>query len=874
MATENQQNTLEGNPSELPADHELFAGKVHEELSEREVFAGDEDLYKLLQDTATATKNPPAPAETDTAKPPIIPLIPFRRKHLSTLQKALILSIVAVTVMLIYSLIKPPPSASPRHSRKTVRYARIPPAPLKTSSSGKPHHLEQIETQKYEPPLQSNQALSLKVAEDFYLQNDYENAHWAYNRLLQNLPDIPQDPLLRDFLQLRIALSLLKTAQSLPQPDGETTRDQASRMLVTASNSPSPIVRLIANYHRSLLQMQRKQFLNAQTSLHQTIALISAVDLDKDWALSLKQDCHFLVAQCLTRSVLSLADADKDLPNDLWPNTMSSPEPFTGLTEAQLCSLLNSGSDQFNKALLGPKIRKLNQQDPLPHWSATCHGASIEEMLSRFAANADLDLSWASERTRPFSQAQNPARKRPVTLYLPTATTQQLITVAAGCAGLLARIDDNNTINIFNPDDYDALSEHISLLTHQAISLWQRFLLTFHDDRRIPNAHFALALLQAQNGRPADAIAQYKLVANRFSHTSLAPFAFLHSSRLKAGLHNHPGARQDLTNLVEQYPDTEIAGTACLQLAHATAKTGLVNEAARLYRKVYHLAPSSESQRTAALEAARCHFQQQDYHDAAKWLTRYITMAKEQKSEQLYQAYLLLGKTALALGKTQDACDAFRYALQGHLSPADYLETTLALIKACIQQERFVEALAILETTHTTQLAKKDSVQILLIKSRLFTAMGMVEKAVAALADFEQYLADQNLKAQISLELANCYITNNDLELASKKLIETILVVDPGPLAHQAQCQLAEVCLKLGQNQQAVSICSRLLNSHPDQLIRQKTLKLLAAAYTRENNYDQAALALLGRPNQAEITAQQTPPDTLGATDTSPHQVQ
>ncbi|MHC4417873.1 MAG: hypothetical protein ACYSU6_04720 [Planctomycetota bacterium] len=74
MATEDQQNTLEGNPSELPADHELFAGKVHEELSEREVFAGDEDLYKLLQDTATAAKTPPSPAETDTAKPPIIPL--------------------------------------------------------------------------------------------------------------------------------------------------------------------------------------------------------------------------------------------------------------------------------------------------------------------------------------------------------------------------------------------------------------------------------------------------------------------------------------------------------------------------------------------------------------------------------------------------------------------------------------------------------------------------------------------------------------------------------------------------------------------------------------------------------------------------------
>ena len=49
MATEYQQDILdESSDNQGPADAGLFAGEVHEELSDRETFAGDEDFYKLL----------------------------------------------------------------------------------------------------------------------------------------------------------------------------------------------------------------------------------------------------------------------------------------------------------------------------------------------------------------------------------------------------------------------------------------------------------------------------------------------------------------------------------------------------------------------------------------------------------------------------------------------------------------------------------------------------------------------------------------------------------------------------------------------------------------------------------------------------------
>jgi tetratricopeptide (TPR) repeat protein len=522
----------------------------------------------------------------------------------------------------------------------------------------------------------------------------------------------------------------------------------------------------------------------------------------------------------------------------------------------QLRSLLKSGSEQLNKALLGPQIQKLKNQDRLSRWSVTCHRAPIEELLARFAANADLDVSWPGDRQLALEPPTDAARKREVTLYLRDATAQQLVTVTAGCAGLFARLDENKTVNIFNPADYASLSEHISMLSRQAVSLWQRFLLTFHDDRHTPHAHFALGLLQAQNNQPTDAIAEYKLVANRFPQAPFAPFALLHSSKLKANLRDYLGAREDLSQLVEQYPDAEISSQACLYLADATAKAELSNEAARLYRKVYHLGLSSESQTAAASGAARCLYQIQDYQDAAKWFIRYIGLVKDHTTPDMYSAYFLLGKAYLALGRPQQACEAFEYALNGPLPKEQYFQALSALARGYIEQQRFFEALDALGRTHPWQLSNSENIELLLLRSETFRTIGLIDKAIAALGDRAQYLQDSQLKAGISFELAKCYIAKGDMELARGTLAEILIIVEPGPLAHRVQWELADVCLKLGQNSQAVSICSQLLDSQPSAQIKQKALALLADAYDHQKNYDSAALVLLGRWSTAQTINQ------------------
>jgi tetratricopeptide (TPR) repeat protein len=629
-----------------------------------------------------------------------------------------------------------------------------------------------------------------------------------------------------------------------------TDFEQASRLLVMVSQSRSPVVRIVADYNLSLLEIQRKRYLRARTRVYNTIALIKAVDFDDDWALSFECDCHFLAAECLTRHILSLGNPDAELPDDLWGNRTVSSDPFGSLSEAELRRFLNSGSDHLGKGLLDPKINRLEHQSGLPRWSVVSYGAPIEELSAKFAASAELDVHWALEGTLGPGAGEDATRQRPVSLYLPAATSQQVVLTAAGCAGLLANLEDSpneQKVTISDPTKYTSLHQHLSFLSQHAISLWQKFVLTFYSDERLGNAHFAMGLLQSQIGLPTEAIAEYKLVANRFSQMSLAPFALLQSSKLKANLRDYHGAREDLKQLIEQYHDTEIYGQAYLRLADATMEAGLNTEAAQLYQRVYNFGLSLESKTASALGAAGCFYETKAYEDAAKWLIRYISLAKGNQNNNLYSVYFLLGKTNLALGKYRQACEAFQYALTEQNSREQYIEAITALVKGHIEQEHFIEALNTLENVHSVALSQEQSVEMLLLRSRILRMVGLVDTAIVSLRDRAEYISDSQLNAEITFELAQCYITKGDLESARSSLSEILGVVEPGLLAQRTGLALAEVCLKLGRSSQTISVCLQLLDSDVPAQMKQKTLKTLAAAYNQQKNYEKAALALAGQ---------------------------
>jgi len=810
---------------EVPSSNELFSGPVHHELSAQQIFAGNGDFYKSLEDTHTP--NRPQPFSTGR-----ISTFPTEHKRFSTTQKILAAAIFLVAAVLLYELFIPVVS-SPSDSTN-----RLPPAARKTPYHKQPvTETAQVTPQQIsepQPATDTAQPLSLKVAQTYYLNGDYARALDVYDNLYANLLINPKEDIMRDFLQLQKALCMERIADY----------NQAAHLIRSVLNSESPAVRVVACYNYSLLEMQKKQYLNARTKAYQAIALIDAIDFDKDWSRSIKQDCYFLAAEAITREVLSLCDADKDIPKDLWGDSSAADELFTNLEETKLRTFLNSGSQRLGLAALGPQIQRFEHQDGQTGFDITCSGASIEELLVRFAANSNIDLHW------DLDSNETGLSKQLVYLNLLSATKQQFTTVAAGCAGLLAQMDNNDVLNIFSPAGYSYISEHISFLSDQAVSLWQEFLLKFPADTRLANAHFALGLLYGSKKQSTESIAEYKLVANHFLKSPLASYALLNSGKIKNSLYDYAGGHEDLKQLVEQFPDKEVASESYLYYADTTAKANLTNEAIRLYNKVYNLDLSSESQNAAALGAGKCSYSLGDYKSAEKWLLQYVGLAKDNQNKDLYSAYLLLGKIYLALKNPEAAYNAFQCALHGvpsRLAKEEYLESIPALIEVYMQQGHFVGALDLLENIYSLTLSPKESVGILLLKSRVFRTMGLIDKAVAMLGDKAEYTTDPQLKAEIGFQLCECYIEKGDLNFAYKKLTEILILAKSGPLMYEATIRLGEVCLKLGQSSQTISVCLQLLDLQPSEQIKQKALNLLAMAYNHKENYDKAALALLGQ---------------------------
>jgi tetratricopeptide (TPR) repeat protein len=838
MAKRKRQTTVEDQDSEVPVGRGSLVPEAPEEFAEDDTLSLDEGAYKPLQDPA----EPSLSGQSSDEFEPALPSVHIQR--FSALQKLLVVSIIFVAAVLAYAVLKPSSRriadlvAGPARRKEPAgrQVHRAQPAPRQEVPTDDVTQKEPSEPNR--PAAEASpQPLSLTVAEASYLQKDYEQAYVAYDQLHQALVAADHDDTLKAFLQLKMGFCMKKAGNV----------EQANQSFKALLRSSVPAVRALAAYQQCLAEMQNKRYLEARKRAYQTIALLETIDFYRDWALSLERDCHCLAAESLTRSVLSLCDADKDLPAQLWSHRLEA-DPFINVSEAELRSFLNSGSDQLKRALLGPRIEKMESQDAGPRWSVICHSASIEELLARFAAHAGLNIQWAHNHLTSSEVRQGTLRKRPVSLYISATTPQQLVSVAAGCVGLLARLDDKGTVIISNPADYSSLSEHIDMLCREAISLWQRFLLTSVGDDRIADAHFALALLKAQRGNMADAIAEYKLVANRFSQTPFASHALLHSSRLKVELRDFAGARDDLKQLIELHPDTEFSDRACLYLADATMKAGLFGEAARLYRKAYNLSISSPSQMASALGAGRCSYEEQDYESATKWLNRYISLAKDYTSAEFNLVCFFLGKTYLALGKPEQACDALEYALSGRLPRQEYIGAISALVEAYTQQGHFVEALVVLEKARPWQFSQKESVDVLLLQAGVLRAMGLFDKAILVLRDRAEYLLDPQLKAKALYELAKCHVAEEDLELARRNLTEVLVLIEPGPFAQEVGCELADVCLQLGQDSQAISICSQVLDSAPSAPIRQKALSLLTKAHIRQKNYDRAALSLLGRP--------------------------
>lgn len=759
-------------------------------------------------------------------------------KRLTTLQKGLMVLLALAVGALTYATFRKILSATGPAATRPLSPAAMqsqepapPTAPQPPAASASPGP-----SQTAEPIIPDPEPLSLQIAEKLYTAGDVQNALAAYDQLHRRLPATEQNQPVRDFLLLRMALCSRRAGNA----------EQADNTLRAVALSRLPVLRALARYHQSVMLMHRQRYLEAAERAYQTIGLVEVVDYDVKWSAAVQRQCNWLVAEAMTRHALSLRHGDVAVPGDLWIQHADI-DPFVGLEEGPLRVFLVSGCERLDEALLSPQIDAAGNKGAAPRWSVTSNGASLDELLARFASRAGLDVQWIENgRTALDEEAK---RKRPVYLHLASATAQQVVATAAGGVGLLARVGERQDVSVSDPSVYTSLTEHTELLTSEATLLWQRFLLAAESDQWTANAHFALALLHTACDRLDEAIAEYKLVANRFARHALAPHALLRSGQLKARLRDYVGAHEDLKQLIELYPDTPLSDQACLHLAEATMKAGLYDEATSLYRKVFNLGLSLESQVESALGAGRCFYETQDYGAAATWLNRYITLAADQKRPEFHAACLLLGKVYLAMSDPGQAQAALNLALKGDLSRQQHIETVILMVGTCIRQGFFVEALNLLEGTQAWQLSQEESVELALLRAEALRSIGLTEKAIAILAEKGPFLPGVELKARVALELARCYADHGEPAPAVEALSNAFALVQPGALAQQIGCMLAQLCVESGRTGQAMSVLQQLLN-HAEGTDRARVLDLQACVYRMQGQYDNAVAVMLARHAQ------------------------
>lgn len=830
----------------VPADEELFGIPMDEPLVPKAIHDGDDVFAPLIGFTAEPEFTDPA---VDTLPAPG----GGRSSHVSALRRwsvlqvLIVAGIVAVAGILVHNVV---PKAHPRAKTPSAHAPaettpQRPQASL-TYPSPKPPAEPPAPIETVEPSQPDLHPLSLQVAEKFYRAHDFVGALATYDALYRRLPVTEENQALRDFLLLRTARCNRSVGNIR----------EADKLFRTVSLSRLPVLRALARYHQSTALLARGRHLEAATRAYQTLALIEVVDYDPKWLGAVKQECEFLVAEAMTRNLLSLRDADADLPERLWAEHPDI-DPFANLEEPQLRVLLHSGALKLDEALLGPQIRSAAERGTAGRWTVICNGASVEELLARFASNAGLDVQWRDQKRTASEQAN--MRRHPVYLCLKSATPQQVVKAAAGSVGLLARLDSGGTVHVQDPSAYTSLAEHTRLLADESLSLWQRFLFTAEENQRGPNAHFAMALVHAVRDRFGEAVAEYKLVANRYSTNALAPHALLYSGRLKAQLRDYVGAHEDLKQLVELYPDSELSDRACLDLADATMNAGLYDEATDLYRKVFHLGLSVESQTESAFGAGRCFYETEEYGAAARWLNRYVSLSRDQSHSQFHAACLLLGKTHLKLDQPAQAHAALNLALKGELTREQHVETIATLVQACLKQGLYIEALDLLEGTQAWQLSQQESVELRLLRARLLRTIGLLDKAVAVLADQIPFLPNPELKLRVALELGRCYSAQGRDDLARETLSQPFTLVEPGPLALELGAALSEVSLRLGRSQQAASVCDQLLAYAEPGVHRDRLLKLQAEAYRQQERYDRAILAVIEQSNERTSLASTAP---------------
>lgn len=666
------------------------------------------------------------------------------------------------------------------------------------------------------------QGVSLSTAEKARAAGDNAAALDGYRQLLAATRSETGDDadLVVDFLVLRLAQAQLRAGR-----DGE-----ARTQLVSLTKSRSPVVRGTACFQAALLDLRDGRCLTSRMQAYRALAVLGLAP----GTTGLQSACDSLVATALSRKALAFLNREQDLP--LAPATEL--DPFANVrNEAELRQLLAAGTDKLAGAVLGPKLSVTDHGKAGPRWTVTSAGAPVEELVNRLAGTADINIVW--------KDAGPAARARPLFLYGEGLTDQRVIEVACGAVGLVARLGGTEVV-IHDPVACASTTELQDIVLREATSAWRRLILLSSQAEQFAYGHFALGLLcECRNDKPG-AMTEYQLLAERYPRSPLAPMARLRSASARIDFADYAGARSELLELLNRHPSFPATDEVYLRLGRASMEAGLHDEAVTTFKKLFGLELSSPSQLGACLGAGTCYYRKGEYAEAAEWLNRYVGLAAGQTGDEPARAALLLAQSESARGRLDEARAALETALQAKPQPALRADVLLELARTLVRQDELAAAITMVESVSRNRVSPEKGDEAVLLHARILRMIGLAARAKILLQCEQNSAASPENRTRMAIELARCHVDAGELEEARRQLSAVLTEAGTGPLAREAACELADVCLKAGQTPHAISVCQHILTLPLPEDLRRRVLDTLGTAYLRMRDYDRAALAFSG----------------------------
>ncbi len=600
--------------------------------------------------------------------------------------------------------------------------------------------------------------------------------------------------------------------------------DDARSHFSVAIKGPSETVRVLANFHVARLDAAERLGLQARMHAYEALAIDATY-----WPAGLEQACDLIVARSLVDQALMLCNS----PDSANEKVQDCADPFADKPSDAVHKALMDSCPARKPSALDVPIAELNINDS-GRFQIRCTKAPLADFLGRLATAASIRLRW-------HDSVAPSARRRSVSLCAEFPNSMRAAEIACGQAGLVARFTGEEVV-VYDPGSCKTEVDRRELVCQEAFSAWRRMLLRSPAPKTAAPGHLLIGMLHEAMGQTASALSEYRYIPQAYPHEGASAEALLRCGRLRMGLHDYGGARRDLLEMLDRFPDHSETAGVYLSLAECELQTDKVTRAIQLYMRLYDLGVSIESRQAASLGAGRCFHRLGRYPEAVTWVERYlagpvITVAGKA------QAHILLAQCLSDMGQTAKAVAGLQQALAGELPDNARTELMLTLSEALSSDAQCARALVVMGNIDEEKLSPNQQYRYVVMSAKLLQLSGLDEKAAGLLRTHMEKTTDPVRFAKLEVDLARCRKAAGALEEARQLLVAAVGQLPPGPDARWAICLLAEVCLSGGHHDQAIAV-SRQITQADEPAIRIKANKLLAEAYLARKQYQLAAASL------------------------------